>query len=61
MRDQRIGVRRDGDRIALDSVQNDSDFRGITQTTWFGAQDAIDVGSVMVQLGRLILRGGQSP
>ncbi len=60
MSEQRVRVRRDGDCIALDSIVDDTDFRGVSQTTWFGAQDAIDVGSVMVQLGRLILRGGQA-
>ncbi len=60
MTEQRIRVRRDGERIALDGIVGDPDYDGVVSTTWFSAQDAIDVGQVMMQLGRLILRGGQA-
>jgi hypothetical protein len=56
MTEQAISARIDGDRIAIDVVVDDPDYRGTANTSYLDAEAAIRLGEGLARLGRAVLQ-----
>ena len=54
MTENSIAARRDGELVAIETVVDDTDFRGVANTSYLDADAAIRFGQGLVALGRQI-------